>query len=82
MTICALGTLSVPFGELKNERSAARAAREGKRPPKCDSLGGLTVNDTELLWEVLEKMWDHDPRLRPTVSVVQGEMVQRGLRTA
>jgi len=32
MTIYALGILSVPFDELRNERSAARAAREGKRP--------------------------------------------------
>jgi hypothetical protein len=78
MTIYALGKLSVPFDELKNERSAARAAREGKRPSRCDSLGGLTTNNTELLWGVLEKMWDQDPRLRPTVSVVQYEM-QQGL---
>jgi len=32
MTIYALGILSVPFDDLRNERSAARAAREGKRP--------------------------------------------------
>lgn len=79
MTIYALGTLSVPFDELKNERSAARAARECKRPSRRDSLGGLTMKDLELLWGVLQKMWDHDPRLRPTVSAVQDEMVQRGL---
>lgn len=79
MTIYALGILSVPFDDLRNERSAARAAREGKRPLKRDSLGGLTMNDTSLLWGLLERMWYQDPLLRPTVSTVQDEMVQGGL---
>jgi serine/threonine protein kinase len=60
MTIYALGTKSLPFGDL-NELAAAHEAAKGKRPSKQDSLGGLNAEDTQLLWSLVERMWDQEP---------------------
>src|ERR1700733_9280834 len=75
LTIYALGTLSLPFGDIR-EAAACKAAQEGARPQKCDSLGGLTTEETTYLWLLLERMWNHDPQHRPTASVARDGVIQ------
>ena len=75
MTLYGLGTLSPPYEGL-NAHQARQAAAEGKRPPRHDSLGGLTVEHSEFLWFLLEKMWDPDPCRRPTISVARHAIAQ------
>lgn len=43
------------------------------------SLGGLTQKDSELVWKLMIQMWDNDPLMRPSVSVVRREMALNGL---
>ena len=78
MTIYALGTRSVPFAHIRSDAAACKAAREGERPQKPVSLGGLTINEIELMWPLMEKMWSIVPRLRPTVSSARDEMKRLG----
>src|ERR1700733_14001612 len=68
MTIYALGTRSSPLGHIRDGADACRAAQEGERPQKPDSLGGLTKEETQCLWALMERMWCPNPELRPTVS--------------
>jgi serine/threonine protein kinase len=79
MTIYALGSGKLPFGELTHELGACRAARKGQRPSKPESIGGLTVGDTKLLWSITTKMWDHEPLRRLTASVARDEVLRSGL---
>ena len=79
MTIYALGMRALPFADISNERAACRVAREGKRPPKQHSLGGLTKDKSELLWSIIERMWDQQPRFWPTISNARHEIAQCGL---
>ena len=74
MTIYALGTRSVPLAHIRGDAAACRVAREGERPQKPVSLGGLTINEIELIWPLMEKMWSSIPHLRPTVSSARDEM--------
>jgi len=67
MTIYALGTRSPPFQD-KKRLQACRAAADGERPPKHDSLGGLSAEHTEFLWFLMQMMWHQDPQRRPTIS--------------
>lgn len=76
MAIYALGTGFHPFKEIRDARRACQAAVDGERPPKHDSLGGLTAEHTEVLWSLMEKMWSQDPQLRPTVSDIRDEITQ------
>lgn len=78
MTIYALGARSMPFGHIDRDIVACRAAREGERPQQCDSLGGLTTEETAHLWSLLERMWSHNPRCRPTVSSARDETMRTG----
>jgi serine/threonine protein kinase len=79
MTIYALGTGSFPFGHIDRDAAACRMAREGKRPQKPSSLGGLTMEEIERLWSLTEIMWHHNPQRRPTVSSVRDEIMRSGL---
>jgi len=79
MTIYALGTLSQPSAGLPSDFDVARAVQRRRRPSKPDSLGGLRADDTKLLWPLLEKMWHHDPKQRPTISVARSALMQNGL---
>lgn len=76
MTVYALGTRSLPFGHIGQDAAACRVARKGERPPKCDSLGGLTREETERLWSLMERMWDRVPQGRPMMSSARDEMVR------
>jgi serine/threonine protein kinase len=73
MTIYTLGTRSLPYENTRNDYAASRAAAEGRRPSKRGSLGGLPMDDTELLWSLMESMWNHNPQLRPTISRACGQ---------
>lgn len=79
MTVYALGTRSLPFADLKNIHAVCREAASGRRPSKHDSLGGLTTDDTELLWSLLERMWDGRPEFRPTIFHVRDEIMKSNL---
>ena len=74
VTIYALGTLSLPFGGIR-EAAACKAVQEGARPQRRSLLGGLTTEETAYLWFLLERMWNHDPQRRPTASVAQDETI-------
>jgi len=74
MTIYTLGTGSQPFEDISNERAACHAAGKGKRPSKHDLIGGLMKDEAELLWSLIERMWDQQPRLRPTISIARHEV--------
>jgi serine/threonine protein kinase len=76
MTIYALGTRSFPFGHIDRDTTACRMAREGERPQKLSSLGGLTLEETERLWSLMEKMWNHNPQRRPTMSSARDEIMR------
>ena len=76
VTIYALGTRLPPFKDILVEAAACKAVQGGARPKKCGSLGGLTMEETAYLWCLLERMWNHDPRRRPTASVARDEMIQ------
>jgi serine/threonine protein kinase len=78
MTIYALGTRSLPFAGLKNWAACSAAAR-GERPSKRNSLGGLMTDDSELLWSLMERMWDGRPEIRPTISCVRNEIMKSSL---
>ena len=69
MTIYALGMRAPPFADI-SERAACRAAREGKQPAKQHSLGGLTKDESELLWSIIERMWDQRPRFPPQIPLL------------
>ena len=79
MTIYALGTKSFPFQHTDRDIAACRVAREGERPQKLSSLGGLTMEETEPLWTLMERMWNHDPECRPAVSSARDEIMRSGL---
>jgi serine/threonine protein kinase len=78
MTIYALGTRSPPFEDMGPSR-ARRAAKEGKRPSKPDSLGGLAIEHANFLWSIMETMWNQDPQLRPTISAVRAKIARSDL---
>jgi len=78
MTIYALGTKYPPFTDM-DPRDARREAQKGTRPSKPDTLGGLSAEHTKRLWLLMEKMWKHDPHLRPTISVARDEIAQSGI---
>lgn len=71
MTIYAFGTQGVPYKELPNEWAAAQAAQRGERPAVPSSIGGLAPPTTIRIHEVMTTMWNHDPILRPLMSIVQ-----------
>ena len=50
-----------------------------RSPQKPVSLGGLTMNEIELIWPLMEKMWSSVPHLRPTVFSARDEMKRSGL---
>ena len=79
MTIYALGTKSFPFEHIDRGAVACKLAREGERPQKPSSLGGLTAEETEHLWTLMERMWNHNPQHRPTVSRARDEISRSGL---
>lgn len=70
MTMYALGTRGSPFKEV-NELAAAQAVQRGERPAIPTSLGGLDMSMTQMLSEIMVKMWIHKPVLRPSVATVQ-----------
>jgi len=73
MTFFNLITLSPPFLEYQSEMKAVHAAENGARPqrPGSHNLPPLTAG---VMWELLEKMWDHVPENRPSASDVQMHM--------
>lgn len=79
MTIYALGVQSEPFDQLSDAYSVASAVERGKRPSKCDSLGGLTSNETDKLWSLITKMWHHESWGRPTATHARDTFIQEGL---
>jgi len=78
MTVYTLGTKSLPFNDM-TALGACLAAVKGKRPLKHDSLGGLTIELTEPLWSLMERMWDQDPGRRPTISAARDDITQSGI---
>ena len=59
-----LGTQSPPFSE-RNALAAAQLMQNGTRPKQPPSLGGLGPSATAHLWTLLDRMWEHEPQLRP-----------------
>lgn len=78
MTIYTLGTRSPPFAH-PNKFAACTAAQKGERPQKCNSLGGFSTEETSLAWSLMERMWNHVPRDRPTVASARDRMVEISL---
>ena len=78
MTIYALGTKHPPFTDM-TPGHARREAQKGRRPSKPNTLGGLSVEYTQRLWSLMEKMWDPDPQLRPTIVTARDEIAKSGI---
>ncbi|KAF8296927.1 kinase-like protein [Clavulina sp. PMI_390] len=78
MTMLELATLDKPFSEFENERAAFHAAEQGIRPgrPTQEAFGKLGERRTEMLWELLTSMWDHDPAKRPSMHCVNIRIVE------
>lgn len=69
MCIYELGTLEPPFSHL-TDWAAMADAREGKRPSRPLSLGGLSEAATVGLWASMKLMWAMDPLQRPSAMVI------------
>ena len=78
MTVYTLGTKSLPFNDMTALR-ACLAAVKGERPPRHDSLGGLTIELAKPLWSLIERMWDQDPGRRPTISAARDDITRSGI---
>jgi len=79
MTVYALGARSLPFKDARGDIAACSAAQQGKRPEKCNSLGGLSTEETALVWFLMEEMWNHIPQDRPTMSSARDTMMEISL---
>jgi hypothetical protein len=76
MTFFALSTLCYPFADMPNAFKAMIAAQHGERPRKPDSLGGLSPDDANSLWSLLEIMWHHRPTHRPSARSVEDQLAE------
>lgn len=64
MTIIELGTLLPPYHHYKNELAVMYAAINGERPAVVDSLGHLSAQLTQQIWNMLLLMWNEKPEDR------------------
>ena len=69
MTFLALVTLTLPFMEIDREFEAANLARQGIRPRRPMKLNVPPVAE-DLLWPLLDNMWQQEPDQRPSASSV------------
>ena len=69
MTFLALVTLTSPFMEIDREFEAANLARQGIRPRRPMKLNVPPVAE-DLLWSLLDDMWQQEPDQRPNASSV------------
>ncbi|KAF8324137.1 kinase-like protein, partial [Clavulina sp. PMI_390] len=69
MTIFELATLQKPFAQFRRDRAASNAAEKGCRPsrPSQETLGMLSTQAADMLWELLTVMWAHEPSKRPSM---------------
>ena len=79
ITIYSLGAPSKPFNQLPSYPSIVAAVGQGKRPSRCESLGGLTSSETDNLWSLIIRMWHQDPQCRPTAKLARDIFIQAGL---
>ena len=73
MCVYEIGTLNPPFSHL-NELAAMWQAVTGNRPSFPASLGGLGSAGTSLLSSWLTKMWDSDPKERPSAATIRNAL--------
>lgn len=71
MTFLELVTLDRPFAEISNEFAVIGAVRDGQRPRRPPRLGALPPWQGDLLWELLESIWRHQPYQRLTMPAIE-----------
>lgn len=73
LVLLSAWTGQVPFPEIRSELAAATALREGQRPGRPDQTQEklpLDVETMQKFWNIVEKMWEHDPSQRPSAEAV------------
>lgn len=66
MTFLELGTLKAPFQQISSRLSekVVDMVLAGIRPPKPESLAGLTRHHFDIIWAIMQLMWQQRPEHR------------------
>lgn len=70
MSFVVLVTLALPFKNYERDFDAVHAAERGIRPGKPDAMI-LPPAVGDLLWALIERMWNQEPLERPSASEVK-----------
>lgn len=71
MTFLNIWTREPPFAKTSNEYKVASWMRDGHRPRRPPVSLNLSSDIEEQFWELVQRMWAHEPNLRPPSSTVQ-----------
>jgi len=74
MVLIEMFTGTVPFGEIDNPAAMVNQIIQGKRPDKHAPVSGSNMITDDIIWALIEKCWEQDPKDRPSMQFVVGEL--------
>lgn len=70
MTMLQMMTLQHPYPDKHTEDGAASLALKGILPPRPSDFENMMPNIFEVWWELLQTMWQYQPKERPRLDAV------------